>query len=96
MARLVQASWVEKKDEHRQHRLRSWRNSHYPSYRQPEMRIVGNRPWIERVEQPYDQEQVGRESCRQIVALPLHHVPEKEELADTTSSVALEQATLRG
>jgi hypothetical protein len=59
------------------------------------MRIVGNRPWIERAEQQYDQEQEVRESCRQIVALPLHRVPEKEELADTTSSVDLEQVTSR-
>jgi hypothetical protein len=96
MARLVQASLVERKDEHRQHRPRSWRNLHFPSCRQPEMPIAGNRPWIERVEQPYGQAQVVKESCRQIVALQIHHVPEKEELADTTSSVDLEQVTSRG
>jgi hypothetical protein len=96
MARLVLASWVEKKDELRQHRLRSWRNLHFPACRQHEMRIAGNRPLIERVEQPYGQAQVGRESCRQIAAWQIHHVPEREGLADTTSSVDLEQVTSRG
>jgi hypothetical protein len=95
MARLVQASLVERKDEHPQHRPRSWRNLHFPACRQPEMPIAGNRPLIERVERQCDQEQEAKESCRQIVALPLHRVPEKEELADTTSSVALEQVTSR-
>jgi hypothetical protein len=60
------------------------------------MRIAGNRPWIERVEQPYGQEQEARESYRQIVALQIHRVPEKEGLADTTSSVDQEQVTSRG
>jgi hypothetical protein len=96
MVKWVLVSWVEKRDEHRQHRLRSWRNLHCPSCRQPEMRIAGNRPSIERVERRYDREQEVRVSCRQIVALQIHHVPEKEELADTTSSVVLEQATSRG
>jgi hypothetical protein len=96
MAKWVQASLVEKKDEHRRHHLRSWRNLHCPSCRQPEMRIVGNRPLIERVERQCDQAQVVKESCRQIVALQIHRVPEKEELADTTSSVDLEQVTSRG
>ena len=59
------------------------------------MRIAGNRPWIERVEQQYDQEQVAKVSCRQIVALQLRHDPEWEGLAGTTSSVDLEQVTSR-
>jgi hypothetical protein len=59
------------------------------------MRIAGNRPLIERVERQCDQAQVVKESCQQIVALQIHRVPEKEEPADTTSSVDLEQVTLR-
>jgi hypothetical protein len=60
------------------------------------MQNAGNRPWIERVEQQYDQGQEAIKSYRQTVALPLHHVPEQEVLAGTTSSVDQAQATLKG
>jgi len=60
------------------------------------MLIAGSRPLIERAEQQYVPEQVAIASCRPIAALQIHHVPEKGELADTTSSADLEQATSRG
>lgn len=59
------------------------------------MRIAGNRPLIEQVGQQCVQEQVVRESCRQIVVSQLHRDLEQMELVGTTSSVDLEQATLR-